>query len=608
MGLAGPGPAEEDRALAQRLSCDGLLRGASRSEGWCVTASNTTGESYDFAIVGAGSAGCVLAARLTEHPGNRVLLIEAGKDYAPGREPPEILDIFAATAYSNPDFIWPNVVARFSPRPGNAQDVRPRRFYNQGRVIGGTSSINGMASVRGLPSDYEHWAASGARGWDWQGVLPYFKKLETDTDFDGPLHGKTGPIRLQRYSADRWPGFARGVIEAIAKQGWRDGKDQNAEFADGYAAVAYCHTDTTRMGTAWCYLTSEVRRRPNLMIVAETDVERILFDSARAVGVRARRSGRTIDLRAREVIVSCGALHSPALLLRSGVGPARELAALGIAVVADRLGVGKHLMEHPGVNFGAYLKREARLPKTLRRQMFAGLRWSSGFEGCPPGDMYLIPTNKAAWHAIGDRLGIIMLWVNRSFSTGEVRLLSSHRSGQLDIDFNMCSDPRDFERLVAGVRLMCRLQAEPSVQATVEQMFPISLGDWARRLAVHKPINAVQTWLGAMAMESSPLVRRWIIDKLIADAPSIDELADDDGACRDWIRGAVLGHWHASCTCRMGARDDPGAVTDPSARVYGVEGLRVADASIMPSVPCANTNIPTIMIGEKVAATILAEG
>ncbi len=573
-----------------------------------MTVMNATGESSDFVIVGAGSAGCVLAARLSEHPGNRVLLIEAGKDYAPGREPPEILDIFAATAYSNPDFIWPNLAARFSPRPGNAPDLRPRRLYNQGRVIGGTSSINGMASVRGLPSDYDHWAASGARGWDWQGVLPYFKKLETDTDFDGPLHGKNGPIRLQRYSAERWPGFARGVIDAVEKHGWRDLKDQNAEFGDGYAAVAYCHTDTRRMGAAWCYLTEAVRRRPNLRIMGETEVECILFDGRRATGVRARQAGRTVELRAGEVIVSAGALHSPAILLRSGVGPARELAALGIAVVADRTGVGKHLMEHPGVNFGVYLKRGARLPKALRRQMFAGLRWSSGFDDCPPGDMYLIPANKASWHAIGERLGIMMLWVNRSFSTGEVRLTSADRSVPLDVDFNMCSDPRDLERLVAGVRLMCRLQAEPSVQATVEQVFPISLSDWARRLAVHKASNAIQTWLGAMAMESSALLRRLMINKLIADAPSLDELANDDAACREWIRGAVLGHWHASCTCRMGASDDPGAVTDPSARVYGVEGLRVADASIMPSVPCGNTNIPTIMIGEKVAADILAGG
>jgi 5-(hydroxymethyl)furfural/furfural oxidase len=263
-------------------------------------------------------------------------------------------------------------------------------------------------------------------------------------------------------------------------------------------------------------------------------------------------------------------------------------------------------MEHPGVNFGCWLRPGARLPRTLRRQMFAGLRWSSGFKDCPQGDMYLIPSNKAQWHAIGERLGLIMLWVNRSYSTGEVTLRSADPNAPLEIDFNMCSDPRDMERLVIGTRLMCRLQADPAVQDTVEQVFPVSFSDWARRLAVHSTLNAAQTFAGAMLMESSAALRRLMLDRLIADAPSLDDLANDDGACREWIAGAVLGHWHASCTCRMGAADDPGAVTDPSARVYGVEGLRIADASIMPAVPCANTNIPTIMIGEKVAATILA--
>jgi 5-(hydroxymethyl)furfural/furfural oxidase len=145
------------------------------------------------------------------------------------------------------------------------------------------------------------------------------------------------------------------------------------------------------------------------------------------------------------------------------------------------------------------------------------------------------------------------------------------------------------------------------VQDIVEQGFPISYSDWARRLAVHTPFNAAQTWAGAALMDSSAALRRFMIDKLIADAPSIDDLAHDDGACREWIRAAVVGHWHASCTCRMGDPGDALAVTDPSARVIGTEGLRISDASIMPMVPCANTNIPTIMIGEKVAATILAE-
>ncbi|MBX9825558.1 MAG: GMC family oxidoreductase N-terminal domain-containing protein [Xanthobacteraceae bacterium] len=563
-------------------------------------------DSYDFVIIGAGSAGCVLAARLSAHAVNRVLLVEAGKDYAPGHEPSEILDIFAATAYAKQQFIWPNVTAKFGPRPGNAPDRRPRRLYNQGRVIGGTSSINGMAALRGLPSDYDGWAERGAVGWKWQDVLPYFKRLEADRDFDGPLHNKSGPIHVQRYAPAQWPGFTRGVVTAIGNQGWQDIADQNGVFADGYAPVAHSHTDHRRMGAAWSYLTAEVRRRPNLVIMGEVDVERILFEGGRAAGIRGRRGTDHFEVRAREVIVSGGALQSPALLLRSGIGPARELAPLGIAVVADRAGVGKHLMEHPGVNFGCFLKPDARLPRSIRRQMFVGLRWSSEFEGCPPGDMYLIPSNKAQWHAIGERLGLMMLWVNRSFSTGELKLTSPDRASPLDIDFNMCSDARDLERLMIGVRLMHRLQADPAVQDTVEQVFPVSYSDWARALSVHSRANAAQTFIGATLMDSSAALRRWMIDKLIADAPSIEDLAHDDGACRDWIKTAVVGHWHASCTCRMGAADDAGAVTDPAARVYGVEGLRVCDASIMPTVPCANTNIPTIMIGEKVAATILA--
>jgi 5-(hydroxymethyl)furfural/furfural oxidase len=561
--------------------------------------------SYDFIVVGAGSAGCALASRLSERSRNRVLLIEAGEDYPPGHEPAELLDSFAATAHANPRFTWPGLTAAFGPRPGNARDTRPRRRYTQGRTVGGTSSINGMVAVRGLPSDYDEWAQRGAKGWDWDGVLPFFRKLENDQDFDGPLHGREGPVPLRRIPTG-WPGFVRGVFAAVDEQGWHNIHDQNGVFSDGYFPIAISNIDNHRVSSAMAYLTRAVRGRPNLTILSGARAERLLFEGSRVIGVRVLRHGQATDIGAHEVIVSMGALHSPVLLMRSGIGPAAELAALGIAAIADRPGVGKHLMEHPGVNFGCYLKRDARLAPDMRRQMFAGLRWSSGVEGCPAGDMYIIPTNKAAWHAIGHRLGLIMMWVNRSYSTGEVRLTSPDLAALPTIDFNMCSDRRDMDRLVIGVRAMIRLQAHPAIRETVEEIFPISYSDRARKYAVHSRSHAIQTWIGGMAMDAAAPIRRAAIRYLIADGPSIADLTDEE-TMKDWIRSTVLGHWHATSTCRMGAPDDPGAVTDPSARVYGVAGLRVCDASIMPLTPCANTNIPTIMVGEKVAATILAE-
>jgi 5-(hydroxymethyl)furfural/furfural oxidase len=226
-------------------------------------------------IVGGGSAGCVLASRLSERPSNRVLLLEAGEDYAPGREPPEILDSLAGTAHSNPRFTWSGLAGVFPPRPGNAPDARLRRRYTQGRVIGGGSSVNGMVANRGLPSDYADWVARGATGWDWDDVLPFFRKLESDRDFDGPLHGKDGPVGLRRIFADRWPGFTRAVIGAVEAEGWQDIKDPNATFTDGFFPIAVSNIDDRRVSAAIAYLTAAVRSRPNLRIMGGATVERL---------------------------------------------------------------------------------------------------------------------------------------------------------------------------------------------------------------------------------------------------------------------------------------------------------------------------------------------
>ncbi|MGB0576950.1 MAG: GMC family oxidoreductase [Alphaproteobacteria bacterium] len=565
------------------------------------------GKQLDYIIIGGGSAGSVLASRLTERSTNNVLLLEAGQDFPPGSEPADLNNNFVATAKGAPLYTWPGLSARFLPRSSNAPDERPERRYNQGRVIGGGSSVNGMCANRGLPSDFDGWEELGAKGWNWEGVLPFFKKLESDRDFDGPLHGDEGPIGLRRLFEDQWPGFTAASIKAAEKDGWKNLKDQNGVFEDGYFPIPMNNIDGKRISASTAYLTNEVRARANFDMLDRAHVKRLLFDGKKVIGARVIRRGEIFDVKAKEVIVCTGALHTPPLLMRSGIGPEAELSELGIDVVADRPGVGKHLMEHPGVNFGAYLKKEARLTPGLPTHMIAAVRWSSGLEGVPAGDMYIVPTNRAAWHPIGDRMGIMQLWVNKSYSTGEVTLKADDIFGEPNVDFNMCSDRRDMDRMIAGVRVMAKLCARPEIQDAVLDVFPVSYGTRARKVGVYSTFNRVQTWIGAQMMDASSFARRWIIENMISTGPSIADLLEDESTIEQWIRKTVLGHWHASCTCRMGAEDDPGAVTDPAGRVYGVEGLRICDASIMPMVPCANTNISTIMIGEKISATILAE-
>ena len=364
--------------------------------------------AYDYIIVGGGSAGSVMANRLSARSANQVLLCEAGQDTPEGNVPPEILDSYPGTAYFDPRFHWQELKVHTQIVPHNRPDERPPlRKYEQARVLGGGSSINGQLANRGAPTDYDEWERKGAEGWSWNAVLPYFKKVERDMDFAGPYHGKDGRIPVRRIFPDMWCGHAKAVAAALNEAGYDYIEDQNGEYRDGYFPITISNLDDRRVSAAIGYLDSETRRRPNLTISAETQVAELMFEGTRCVGVKALVRGQETEFRVDpgrgEVIVSSGAIHSPAHLLRAGIGPAPALKDLGIEVRAHLPGVGQRLMDHPSVSVSSFMKGQARLNGLTRRHILLALRYSSGIDGIPPGDMFVAVVSKSAWHAVENR-------------------------------------------------------------------------------------------------------------------------------------------------------------------------------------------------------------
>ncbi len=436
---------------------------------------------------------------------------------------------------------------------------------------------------------------------------PYFKKVERDMDFDGPWHGKDGRIPVRRIFPDMWNGHAKAVAKAFKAAGYEYVLDQNGEFRDGYFPITISNLYDRRVSAAIGYLDPGTRLRPNLTISAQTQVAGLLFEGTRCVGVKALVDGKETEFRGNEVVVSSGAIHSPAHLLRAGIGPSGDLRDLGIEVRAHVPGVGQRLMDHPSISVSSFIKPDCRLGDTTRRHILLALRYSSGIGEAPAGDMFVAGVSKSAWHAVGEQIASLLAAVYKTFSeTGQVKLASADWRAEPIVEFNLLSDRRDLDRLMDAFRRLGAMQMSAALREATSDPFPASYTERVRKIGVVNDKNRRMTDVVAKLLDGPAWLRRLMIEKVIVEGYRFDELMSDDEALEDFIRKDAIGVWHATCTCRMGADDDPMAVTDNQGRVRGVAGLRVVDASLFPCVPCANTNFPTLMTAEKIADAMLA--
>lgn len=529
--------------------------------------------TYDYVIIGAGSAGCVLAKRLSEPPRNRVLVLEAGpKDSDPWIKLPAGM----GRLFTNAKVNW-----RYYSDPEPGLDDR-RIFFPRGKVLGGSSSINGHVYMRGVPGDYDAWAQAGNTGWGWTDVLPYFLKSEDHFAGDSALHRAGGELTV---SPLRRPHRASQDFVAAAKSlGVRGNDDFNGPSQEGVGYLQFNIRNGMRCSAATAFL-NPVRSRPNLRIETGVLAERILTEGGRAVGVRYRTAEGVQEVRAQEVILCGGTVNSPQLLMLSGIGEAAQLRRHGIEVVRDIPEVGRNLHDHIYVHCMAFVERDYSVNRII----------SSNIRLVPQVLRYLLRRDGLLLTAAAQVGMFLRTGPHVETPDLQVQFRPFSMAVSKDGKFASESDP------VVTASCSCirprsrgRLWLESADPAAAPHMVANFLTEDADRRVMVEGLRWIRRVYAA-----EPMARHVTAER----TPGSDHQSDEDLLA--YVRANAQSMYHPVGTCRMGA--DEGSVVDPSLRVRGVAGLRVVDASVMPSIPSGNTNAPTIMIAEKAADMLLAD-